>query len=374
MQMAAFFNNNEGVLVIANDMNGGISDWELIPGVLLRIRFYGNLPEVQVYKIEPTIAAAAEKYRLWAANQFWVRDRKRNAPRLNFISVASSSSLLLEKKHLDNIVNMVQGPLGVWFTQWREHPFDRMYPDYKPKEPIEFQHFLADLLKRDILALPYINSLLWDENQSVFHDSDMQSALRTNENTMVKYNKKLNFLYYACPFSKEWQDCILNARNSLMDSNYVLSSGVYLDMLAASAPMQCWAYDHGHEPGDGNAWIHGLRNLLKQTAGRIMVEGCAEVYLDLIDYALMDLYTPQLDSVPLWSLVYGDLVQPVGWRLPSGIDAVQFNNIVKRAKTYGVLAFASPWMTSEAESDLLVRGLINAPNNFHGSTQTNNIL
>jgi len=359
MQMAAFFNSKDGLLVIANDPLGGIADWEVRPGKL-RIYFYGEVPDIQVVRIEPTVKAAAERYKEWAIKQTWVTERARASKKLNFIAVASSS-MEMEKIHLKALSQSIASPIGVWFTLWRRYAFDRMYPDYKAKEPIEFSRLLARLNEQGAISFPYINGLLWDENLEAFKERAPKLALRSETSSTIPYSDEMSFLRYACPHSTIWQDTLVSARNSIVDSNGNISSGVYVDMVAATDPMPCWSSEHGHKPGDPYAWQNGVRSILGRMSGVRMVEGCAEIYLDLMDYALMHFHTDKDDIVPLWTSVYGDIVAAVGWKMPMSVTAVQYKRIEERVKSCQVGGMGSPWMTVEHESLLLNRGFLNDP-------------
>jgi hypothetical protein len=359
MQMAAFFSEHRGLLVIVKDARGGICDWEIRPGSRLTIQFYGDVPEVETVPIPPTLEAAAAGYRQWAARQSWVTGRRRASWPLNFFSVASQSSQTAEQAHLQRVLESTAAPIGVWFTQWRRYPFDHMYPDYAAREPQQFARTLGLLRSRGALALPYVNGLLWDQALADFQ-AGAQVALRTQAHDTVPYNAALNNLRYACPHSPLWQDRIAQARASLSDADGKPSDGIYLDMLAAAEPAMCWSADHGHEPGDPSAWQRGIRALLQRIDGAIMVEGNAEVYLDCVDYLLMHLYTDQADAVPLWQLVYGDQAYPVGWRLPAAVTAAQLRTTLERARRFGVGAGATPWMTAEPERALFDRGVAQA--------------
>ncbi len=359
MQMAAFFNARSGLLVIAKDAHAGIADWSIRPGSQLTIHFYGDVPDVETVQIAPTVEAAAAAYRQWALRQFWVTGRQRTSRPLNFISVASLSSMAAERAHFQRVLAVTPAPVGVWFTQWRRYPFDQMYPDYSPREPQEFARTLALLQSRNAIALPYVNGLLWDRNLGAFAADAARIALRTQTHDTLPYNAASS-LQYACPYSSLWQERIAHARASLSDSNGAPSTGIYLDMLAAANPAICWSADHGHEPGDPYAWQRGIRALLQRIDGAIMVEGNAEVYLDRVDYLLMHLHTDQADAVPLWKQVYGDQGYAVGWRLPPAVTADQLQSALQRARDFGVAAAAAPWMSSEAESALFDRGVAQA--------------
>ena len=95
--------------------------------------------------------------------------------------------------------------------------------------------------------------------------------------------------------------------------------------------------------------------MLRQASGRVMTEGCAEVYTDLIDDALMHLYTDQPDTAPLWSGVYANEPHAVGWAIPKGASGAQLAEVLERAHSFGVGGFATPWMTSEPESTVFSR-------------------
>jgi len=356
MQMAAFMNHKEALLVIVNDPEGGVCDWEIKLGRTLRIQFYQSAPEILQIKLKPNIKEIARIYKESVANRYWVKNRTRSSAHLDFISVASSSTIEHESDHLKNVRSKVGGQLGVWFTQWRRYEFDRMYPDYTAKQPAEFSALLSRLKEQGkIIPMPYINGLLWDSKLSTFNPA--AKALLDSQNKWVSYNRKLHFLHYACPAAVQWQATITSARNSIVDSNGYPVSGVYLDMLAASAPIVCWSSHHGHEPGDPGCWVKGVRKLLSAIDGAIMVEGCAEVYNDLIDYPLMHLYTDQADTVNLWSLVYGDTLQSVGWRLPHLNRNNQLSSVKKKIADFGSRSAGSPWMTAYSEDELFKKGV-----------------
>ena len=360
LQMAAFFSGRRGLLVIAKDPRGGVADWEILPGQQLKIHFYGDVPEVETLAIEPTLEAAAAGYRHWAMKQHWVTGRRRTSRSLSFISQASLSSLALERAHFAQVRSVAGSPAGMWLTQWRRYPFDRMYPDYGAREPEQLASTLTLLRTSDAIAFPYVNGLTWDQTRGPFQQPSAKVALRTRTLDTSPYSSELSFLRYACPYTHAWQDCILRARAAITDSTGQVSGGIYLDMLAATEPLLCWAPDHGHPPGDPYAWQRGIRALLGGTAGAIMVEGSAEVYLDCVDYMLMHLYTDQSDSVPLWTSVYGDQAHAVGWRLPVGVTTPQLQAILQRSQKFKVGGFATPWMTSEPERDLFDRGVAQA--------------
>lgn len=361
MQMAAFFNDRQGVVIIANDPTAAIADWYITPGGKLVLKQFSESAKPFAVKIAPTLNAAAAAYREWAKNQFWSQRATTTKNKLDFMIVASSSSTAVESAHINDIRQYIKGPLGVWFTQWRRHPFDRNYPDYIAKQPREFAELLSVLKQQKCLSLPYMNSLLWDDQLDNFRSRGSRAAVRNTDNATQNYNQQLQSLIYACPGASEWRSALLAARNAILDADGERSNGIYLDMLAAAPPQLCWSDQHGHAPGDPLVWQNGLRELLRQVSGRVMVEGCAEIYMDLTDYFLMHLYTDQEDAVPLWYAVYGDAIQTMGWKLKAGITQPEFFSALSRASDFGVRAMASPWMTTEPEAQLLRRRLLSPP-------------
>lgn len=354
MQMIAFFNNKQGLLVIANDLSGAISDWKVDKGKFTLFFYHRTqrLSDVIILPIEPTLDSIAAAYKNWAMKQPWLATRKRSSENLRFISVASHSSIEQERLHHDKIMRHITGKSAVWLTQWRKHPFDRQYPDYQPKQPNALADWLRDLRRQNITALPYMNALLWDINNRDFRHLGDQIALIDKKSAAVSYNDKLDFLKYACVGCSQWIDALIHARENILDSEGQISSGVYLDMLGASVPLLCFSKHHDHEPGDPRIWQRGLTKLLQDTRGKIMIEGCAEVYLNQTDYALMHLYTDREDMVPLWQKVYGDIVQPVGWKIPDSLSAESVNEIITRINKFNGYSLGSPWMTSVPENKI----------------------
>lgn len=353
MQMAAFFRKDRGLLIYTKDGDAGVSDWDVRLGDKLSIRFYGPVPDIAVVEIEPTIDAAAIEYRSWALQQTWVRSRRRSKTALGFISVASNPDVMGQRRYLEWLFSRVPQSVGVWFTQWRRFPFDQMYPNYSPGNEIGFGRLQTFVRKSGGVCLPYFNGLLWDDRLADFRNLGDQVGVRDASVNLVGYNTTLPNLKFACPDAQQWVSTIVQAFLNVKDSDGEPPRGIYLDMLLAAQPIVCWSSDHGHEPGDVASWVRGVRRLLGAIDSTVMVEGCAEPYLDLIDYPLMHLYNQRDDAVALWSRVYGDVVQPVGWTLPDRPSASDVKNALANCQRYGVTTAASPWMTRTPEQEVM---------------------
>ncbi|HNP83506.1 MAG TPA: DUF6259 domain-containing protein [Nitrospira sp.] len=352
MQMVAFFSESKGLIIHTKDPVGYLSDWEIIPGDKLRIYFHGPEPDIEVRNIPPKIEAAAEYYKQWARQQTWALKRRQNTFSFNLIAVAPNPNFSGQYLSIKKLSETVRPPLGAWITQWRRHAFDDGFPDYEPRDSLAFSTLLSGLKNLQCTAFPYINALLWDDRLKSFTQGEAV-ALRNRDGSLLQYNKKLSWLKYACPASKVWQDTVVQSRRLLVDSEGMLSSGVYLDMLIAAGPFLCFGSDHGHAPGDPLAWQQGVNSILSATEGMIMSEGNAEIYLNRVDGLLMHLYTERVDTVPLWKLVYGDLTASVGWQMPSQLTPDQLSAEIARAKTFGSSCNGSPWMTHTVQELLL---------------------
>lgn len=356
MQMVAFTNSREAILIIANDETAAISDWTLYPQKKFTLRYFGARKEPLIFNVAPNINSIADVYRGWADRQFWMAEPKRKNDKIDFFSVASMSDFRLEKDHFKQVRSKINGKIAVWFTQWRRYPFDVMYPDYIPKDKAGFMSLIKYLEGNNSVAMPYINSLLFDSGNKGFSSLANKIQLKDMAGRGSHYNQQLNNLQYACPGSDVWDQLVVTVCENSCQGIDMSKHGVYLDMLAAASPQFCWSSDHGHAPGDPHAWQDGLLKILRAVKGVVMVEGCAEIYLNSVDYCLAHLYTDKADSVPLWRYVYGDMGKMVGWKLSDSVTKSAFNADNQRMSNFGLKSlYGSPWMAGVPESTLFKR-------------------
>lgn len=353
MQMAAFFNAKKGLLVYSKDPDGRVSDWEIHPRRKLKLTFFGDAPAVEAIEIPPSIDAAAAVYRSWAAGQAWAKETKDRGEPFSWCVVASSPDSEGQSRYLESVYEVFPQPLGVWFTQYRQHAFDTMYPDYRAADSKGFQRLLSRARALGAVAMPYLNGLLWDERLGPFRRMGERVAIRDRFGQLVSYNDSLRTLRYACPAAREWRETILEARRGFSDASSLRTGGVYVDMVLAAPPVICWSDEHDHAPGDPGAWQRGVGDLLSQMDGVVMAEGCAEVYLAKTSSVLMHLYSQSGDAVPLWHKVYGAGPVSLGWSLPRDVSATRLQQEIAKARSFGVAALGSPWMTRVPEQKLM---------------------
>lgn len=356
MQMAAFYNSTEAILVIGNDPAAAICDWILYPNKKLTLTNYGKAITPLIVKVDPNVFSIANAYRKWVEHQYWMKPVREKRKNIDFFSVASMSDFNIEKEHFKNIRRNIAGNIGVWFTQWRRYPFDKMYPDYVAKDKAKFFSLIKYLEINSAIAMPYINSLLVDVNNKMLLPIEDKVLLKDSSGGRRIYSHKANYLSYACPGSRLWKELIASACLNSYQGMDAAKHGIYLDMLAAASPELCWSSDHGHTPGDAFGWQRGLLELLREMKGVVMVEGCAEIYLNSVDYCLMHLYTRRIDSIPLWRYVYGDLGKAVGWTLSERSTKADFQAERLRMNDFGIKSrYGSPWMLGIPESSVFNR-------------------
>jgi len=342
MQMMAFFNQSEGLLVHTLDTSGAITDWEIIPGDELRITGAGPDLPVKLIEVEPTLEAAATAYRRWAWKQPWVTNRLQPREALSFIAVASTPDPERQKQSLTTILNTVLPPAGAWHTQYRRFPFDVGYPDFTPKQPPEFRRLQTWAANRGCVNFPYFNGLLWDRNH---FDSHAWSLLDAHSRE-VRYNRHLEHLLFACPYYPAWRRQLSETIQQVQGEIPGPFAGCYIDLVLATRPHVCSSAAHGHEPGSRRSWTAGIRALLSACPSPIMAEGCAETCIDLIDYPMMHAFFDSPDTVPLWKHVYGDLIPGVGGRMPASLNDTEMRELMQYVERLGLTAAGSPWLTS----------------------------
>ncbi|NPU91668.1 MAG: hypothetical protein HPY82_07110 [Gammaproteobacteria bacterium] len=371
MQFMLFFDENSttGYYVQTEDSAGNQTDWEIrdVNGKrTLRLKFYAaTKPNIikQTITIEPDkpYLAAAEKYKAWAFQQYWAKRKPSKMDSVKYIVLGSSSYFTwLKNTALPPLLDRFEEPdtninnpaTATWLTLWRDRLFDVGYPRYEPDtQHGVFSDLLSWLKSRGSLPIPFLNGTHWDVTMS---DPDGPSGPIYSDDYMIKdSNGNLtNFgtgqnLAYVCPGEQIWKDIILNARNNkLLDSNGIKSDGVYYDVVASTEPFLCNNPAHSHAPNDPLNWQQSYRQILADTDGVVMIEGSAEIYIDLTDVFLMHLKTDEAGRVPLWDAVYGTITRTAGWyvdannQTPTGTMAA-----FKEARSFGSRTWGSPILT-----------------------------
>lgn len=393
MQFMLFFDQgaNTGLYVQTTDPQASVTDWDIVTvGTRrkLRITFY-KTPEPDVVQdridIDPAKPwlAAAEQYKAWAFQQFWAKRKISKFDSVKIVGLGASpyfdwmmhpvaGDIAKFLNAFDNSGAPADSPAtAVWLTQWRSDAFNVGFPRYTAAAPSNgrsFEMVLQGLHGRGSIPLPYVNAQLWDNemaNPDEFpaHARSLDHLVKNASGNPIIYNSIWNKLEYACPSVQVWHDIILHARNNKMnDADGVKSQGIYYDMIGSAHPQFCFDINHDHSYGhDPDIWVAKYREMLENTEGVVMVEGSAEVYLDLADVFLMHQETESVNStgpqrmVPLWNAVYGSISRTAGWLVDvPETDQANILAALKTARSFGSRTWGSPWLGINSNDDAMI--------------------
>lgn len=224
-------------------------------------------------------------------------------------------------------------PIGFHWYNWHEIPFDNDYPHYFPTKP-GVAEAVADLQQNDVYVMPYINGRLWDTRDRGAEDAEfsavaLPAATKHGDGTPVveTYGSKEADgtpvrLAVMCPTTPLWQSTVRDLVLRIM--NEVGTKGVYIDQIAAAAPVLCMDATHGHPLGGGAWWTTAgywplLKAIRSQMPGDRMftTECAAEPYTAMLDGYLT--WDWQADGmVPALPAIYGGAVQYFGRNYAAG--------------------------------------------------------
>ncbi len=201
-------------------------------------------------------------------------------------------------------------PVGWWWTTWMLPAFDVAHG--RQTWPRQFEETIAAVEDAGVPVIPYTNIRRFDTGIPEWQTLDLASAAVINaQGQVVTEPIKEGATAVMCPASEHWQDYFAGYCAGFVQQGV---TGLYLDELGTAGAAPCYATEHGHEPGPGNHWVQGRREMLRKlraacepiepdffTGGE---EPC-EVYIDLND--LNFTYGSRYpDNIPLWQAVYHD--------------------------------------------------------------------
>ncbi len=228
--------------------------------------------------------------------------------------------------------------------KYLELPFIVHWSDWYDVEQGGWPHFFAsaetlaaipELHKLDIQCDVYIDSRLWSEKDGpgrranwMFNPLGEHYAVRTADGAMPAENYTHWFYepgkrgWYSerhrymvmCPAARGWREWMLWLSERVADYGV---DGIYHDQVMAAAPHLCFSTEHGHMPGDAQAWVRdGYTPMLQNIRAKIspqhprlfhQTEDFAEAYLHLFDMSLCWRWTHE--QIPLVSAVYAGSIQ-----------------------------------------------------------------
>ncbi|MFO7973059.1 MAG: DUF6259 domain-containing protein [Candidatus Hydrogenedentota bacterium] len=212
-------------------------------------------------------------------------------------------------------------PTAVHWYSWHEIPFDNNYPHYFPAKE-GFAEGVAELQKAGVRVMPYINGRLWDSDTEDFQSVALPAATKKRDGShyIEHYGSDPEDLVPMCPTQEVWQNKVQEVVLRLIGSEFNVD-GVYIDQVAAAAPVECYDRSHGHPLGGGHWWTtQGYWPMLEELNGvinerfpdKMLTTECnAEPYTHLFDGYLT--WHFQYDhAVPAFAAVYGGKVVMFG--------------------------------------------------------------
>lgn len=234
-------------------------------------------------------------------------------------------------------------PLAVHWYMWHQIPWDQKYPDYFPVEP-GFAAAIDDLQARNIKIVPYINGRVWDTGLAGFKREALPAAVKTQNQGFEKASFGTPSLFAVmCPTTDTWQNKMNEIILRLAGPEFGVD-GVYLDMLAAAPPAECFDPSHKHPLGGGSWWIEeGYRPMLKKIRANLSsrrlgdtilaTESISEPYAGLIEgYLSWDLTYQNM--VPFFHAVYGGKAHVFGRRY-GGSDQTAHRMKIAQSLVFG---------------------------------------
>jgi hypothetical protein len=217
-------------------------------------------------------------------------------------------------------------PTGIHWYGWHQIPFDNDYPHYFPTVP-GFAEAVQKLQAENVFVMPYINGRLWDTRDKGAEDFEFtKTALpaATKQEDGNPYTEKYGSkeaddspvtLAVMCPATKLWQETLRGIVLRLMNECGV--KAVYIDQIAAAAPVLCADRSHGHPTGGGHWWTESYWTLLdairrEKPADRIMTTECnGEPFIRCFD-GYLTWHWGYDGQVPAFPAIYGGAIQMFG--------------------------------------------------------------
>lgn len=224
-------------------------------------------------------------------------------------------------------------PIGFHWYNWHQIPFDNDYPHYFPTKP-GVAEGVAELQRNGVHVMPYINGRLWDTRDRGTEDYEFTRVAfpavtkqADGKPFTEQYGSKEAdgspvVLGVMCPTTLLWQKTVREIVLRIM--NEVGTDAVYIDQIAAAAPVLCMDPKHGHPLGGGHWWTEqGYWKLLAALRAampkdRMITTECnGEPYIRFFDGYLT--WPWQFDGqVPAFPAIYGGAIQMFGRNYAGG--------------------------------------------------------
>lgn len=257
-------------------------------------------------------------------------------------------------------------PTAIHWYNWHVIPFDNQYPHYFPTKE-GFRDGVKELQQAGIRVVPYINGRLWDKDTDDFPtDGSRYCTRRPDGEPYIEIYGSKRELVPMCPSQAFWRDKLTDIVMRLVSEEGV--DGVYMDQIAAAAPVLCYNREHGHPLAGGHWWVEDYWKLLEPLQKKIAAvspdkmlttESNAEPYAKYFDAYLMCNSNSDYE-VPLFPAVYGGKILMFGTY--SGRNDTKDLSLLalRQGKLFAFgsqLWWGNPGITAQAPALAWLRGL-----------------
>jgi len=278
---------------------------------------------------------AAEQYRHWAEDQWWVAEsRVRTGRTPDWVrdtgiwvwNRGRSPEVLGPAIALQKRAEM---PVSVFWHWWHGCPYDVGFPEYlPPREGAEaFRAAVVDATAQGIHPIVYMNQRLWGMTTESWEEQGAERYAVKQPDGSVRPEVYNTFVKAPCASmcmgTEFWRNTYANLAERAVRELGV--SGIYMDQACSS--LACYDSTHGHPLGGGTYWMAGFKALERDIRQRcadirevaLAGEGCGEGWLPHLDLMLslqvsLERYAApgMWEPVPLFNAVYHDVATQYG--------------------------------------------------------------
>ncbi len=272
---------------------------------------------------------AADRYRDWAKEQWWVTESRVRAGQtpdwvrdtgLWVWNRGKSPGVLGPAEALQKRAGM---PVSVFWHWWHGCAYDVGFPEYlPPREGTDaFRAAVAKADTQGIHAIVYMNQRLWGMTTKSWKEQGAEAyAVKQPDGTVHPevYNTFVKAPCASmCMGTAFWRNTYAEIAERVVRNLGV--AGIYMDQ--ACSRLACYDPMHGHPLGGGTYWMDGFKALERDIRQRcadvkavaLAGEGCGEGWLPHLDLMLslqvsLERYAApgMWEPIPLFNAVYHD--------------------------------------------------------------------
>lgn len=278
---------------------------------------------------------AAEHYRNWASQQWWVTEsRLRRGLVPEWVvdtglwqwNRGASPGVLGTATALQKAAEV---PVSVFWHWWHGCPYDAGFPEYlPPREGADaFRQAVAEAHQEKLHCIVYMNQRLWGMTTASWQAEGAERFAVKNPDGSVTPEVYNTFMRVPCASmcmgTEFWRNKYAGLASAAVNDLGV--DGIYMDQACSS--LACYDANHGHPLGGGTWWMKGFQTLASDIRHRTVAtkpvalagEGCGEAWLPHLDMMLslqvsMERYAAPRDwePIPFFQAVYHDCAVQFG--------------------------------------------------------------